>query len=135
MHEVHKQLRRAEIPQLNVTIFIYQDSSRLQVADNNSPRVAKGEPIHNLLGEAFDSGLRQRLVLLDEFEQVAARAVLSHSPHMVFCLHVVVESEDVGVMEFLQDFGLVQYFLLSRFVHALDGYELEFLLSARFEDD
>ncbi len=97
--------------------------------------MAKGESVHDLLSKTFDGGFGERLVLFDEFEEIASRTVLSDSPHVVFGLHVVVEPEDVGVMEFLQNFGLVEYFLLSGLVHALDGYELQLLLPACFKND
>jgi hypothetical protein len=53
---------------------------------------------------------------------------------MIFGLHVIVELDDVGMMQLLEYFSLVEYLLLARFVHAFDGHELQLLLPPRFED-
>ncbi len=48
-----------------------------------------------------------RFVLLDELKQVGARAVLENDPEMVPGLVPVVELEDVGMVEVVEDPQLV----------------------------
>lgn len=94
-----------------------------------------GKSRHDFDGKPFDYIFGERLILFDEFEEITSGTVLCDSPHVVFCFHILVELDDVGMMEFLQHFSFVENFLFTSFVHAFDGHELKPFLSTRLEDD
>lgn len=55
------------------------------------------QPSKDVDGKSSDDELWQGFVLLNEFEEVSAGAVLGYRPHVVLGLDVLVEFDDVGV--------------------------------------
>lgn len=54
---------------------------------------------------------------------------------MIFGLDVLMKFNDVRVAEIVQDLRFVEYFILPRFLHSLDGNEVQLSLFTRLEYD
>jgi hypothetical protein len=54
---------------------------------------------------------------------------------VVLGLHVLKESDDIGMSEFFEHSSLIQNLLLARLVHTLDGHKLQSSLATCLEDD
>lgn len=54
---------------------------------------------------------------------------------MILSLHVLKESDDIGMAQFFKHSGLIQNLLLACLVHTLDGHELQSSLATCLEDD
>ena len=135
MHEIHQGMSRSEISQFHIAVLVDEDGSRFQIADDNSFGMGKSHSAHDLDGKSLDDIFGEGFVLFYQFEEITAWTVLSDGPHVVFGLDILIEFDDVGMFQLLEDLSLVDNFLFAGFVHTFDGNKFQLLLSAGFEYD
>ena len=119
-------VRKTKIYYLNALVVIKQQILRLQVAMYNVKFVKILDSSNDLVEESLGKGLPHTLVLNNEVKQLAARRILHNQVQLLGCLDNLIQLNDVGVADHLEDMNLschalhvvhVRYLVLFEYFH------------------
>lgn len=98
-------------------ILIQKNICRFQICVNSAFRVQVVQGFDQLEAQLFHSTFGQLSLVVDEFVEIASRAVLEDEPEMIARFVPTIELDQVLVLEFCEERNLHVHLLLPRFFY------------------